>query len=328
MAHPLDQLSTIDGYRARFTDAAFWHPYVQEVCRRHNLVPCETLRLGVVGSSPVFIVEERWLVKFYGKLFNGVEAFDVERAAAVLLREHPAFPVPELLAEGALEPPGADWHWPYLIYAFVEGVSIGEVYEQVSFEEKLRLTRRMAEYTRALHRLPIPPGGPFTLDFSSYLRGLESRLPGRTENHAAWKTIPARLHAKIPAFLSPIAELVLPGEQPHLIHADLTTDHLLGRLQDGRWTTHAVIDFGDAFTGGLLYELTALHLGLFASDRQLLAAFLESYGYSGPTGMDFARRALSCCLLHQFDVLNGLMYHSDILQAGSLDELAERLWLI
>ena len=65
--HPLDGLLKIGKYRRLFTDAAFWTPFVREVCLRHGLMPCENVRVGIPGSMPAFIVEDRWLVKFFGK---------------------------------------------------------------------------------------------------------------------------------------------------------------------------------------------------------------------------------------------------------------------
>ena len=149
--------------------------------------------------------------------------------------------------------------------------------------------------------------------------------PSATGNGARCQS---QLLSEIEGYLLPTGALLLPGEQPHIIHADLTADHLLGRLDFGRWTSLALIDFGDAVTGGLFYELAALQPGLLNGDRAMLKAFLDAYGYRGPTGADFARRAMTCCLLHEFDVLNGLLNHADIFQVQSLEEIGERIWLV
>jgi hypothetical protein len=328
MTHPLDQLDQRDRYVDLFTDAAFFRPYVEEACRRHGLEPRGPVRVGVPGSCPVFIVTDRWLVKFYGRLFGGERSFPVERAVAELLVEHPAMPVPRLLGDGALDPTGAAWHWPYLIYEFIHGTSFGEVIDQIEPADRLRAARQVGGWVRALHDLSIPPGGPFPADFDFHLSFLEAQRPGCAERHRTWGTLPGRLLPEIEGYLLPTGALLLPGERPHIIHADLTVDHLLGRLGGGRWTSLAIIDFGDAITGGLFYELVALHPGLLNGDRASLRAFLDAYGYSGPTGSDFARRAMTSCLLHEFDVLNGLADHLDLLQAGSLEEIGERIWLI
>jgi aminoglycoside phosphotransferase (APT) family kinase protein len=48
-----------------------------------------------------------------------------------------------------------------------------------------------------------------------------------------------------------------------------------------------LLDWGDACAADPLLEFPKLHLGLFAADRGLLAAFLGGAGW--PTGQDFPR---------------------------------------
>ena len=273
MAHPLNLLDDIENYRRLFTDAAFFRPVVEEICRRQGLAPCDRIRVGVPGTCPVFIVEERWLVKLFGRLFDGGRSYTVEAAAASLLREHPTIPTPELLASGHLDLPGVDWPWPYLVFAFIPGVSLGEIRGQVGFADEMRLAREMGEWVRELHGMAIPPEGPFAQDWEAYLGLLDGQRAGCADRQREWGTLPAHLLEQIDAYLLPGADLRLPGEHPHLIHADLTEDHLLGRVTAGQWTSMALIDFGDARTGSLFYELGALHLSLFGADRRLLSAF-------------------------------------------------------
>ena len=115
------------------------------------------------------------------------------------------------------------------------------------------------------------------------------------------------------------------GRAEHFIHADLTGDHLLGRLENGHWKTRAVIDFGDAMLGNLYYELAALHLDLFQCDQHLLRAFLEAY--SLPPGPDFVRKAMVTSLLHQFDLYGPLFERIPQLnKIHTMEELAAWLW--
>ncbi|HMN62712.1 MAG TPA: hypothetical protein PJ988_20265, partial [Anaerolinea sp.] len=67
----LNRLDRRDEYIRLFTDTEFFRPALEEICRRHALAPCARLRVGVPGTCPVFILEERWLVKFFGRLFDG-----------------------------------------------------------------------------------------------------------------------------------------------------------------------------------------------------------------------------------------------------------------
>src|SRR2546421_9547152 len=119
-------------YGPRFTDAAFWRPYVAEVCRRHDLTPVTRVRAGLPGTHPVFLVEERWVVKFFADLFGGEESFAIEREITDLLAGVPGFPAPRLVAEGDLFPSQSGWRWPYLVFSRLPGTSLGEVYDGVS----------------------------------------------------------------------------------------------------------------------------------------------------------------------------------------------------
>ena len=175
-------------------------------------------------------------------------------------------------------------------------------------------------------RTPHPRGGPFARDWDAFRSLLDAQRPGCAARHAAWGSLPARLLDQIDAYLLPTQDLILPGEPPHLIHADLTEDHLLGRIAGGHWTSLALIDFGDAITGSLFYELCALHLSLFAADRRRLAAFLRAYAYDGPLGADFTRRAMTCALLHEFNVLEILNHRPDLREAHTLEQLGAALW--
>ncbi len=318
----LDILEDLEGYRQHFTDVALWTPYVREVCRRHGLSPCQQVRVGVPGTCPAFLVEDRWVVKFFGRLFEGGESYQVEREAARLVQSDPAIRVARAAASGELGGPG--WPWPYLVFEFIQGRSIGEVWEQVSISDRLRAAREVGELARRLHNLPLEGQEVFPNTWHSYRAFLEAQRQTCVQNQRGWGTLPARLVDQIDAFLPPVETLVDAACAPHLIHADLTRDHLMGRLEEGRWNTLALIDFGDAMTGGLLYELVALHLDLFHGDRRLLAEFLDAYGLPPAGRAVLPRKALAVTLLHRFDVLSCLPAH--MLEADSLDELAQSVW--
>lgn len=324
--HPLDQLSSLQAYIRLFTDAPFWTPYVSQVCARHG-IPCDQVKIGLPGTCPAFIVDGRVFVKFFGALFNGQRSFAVERSTAHLLAGNPHFPVPALLGEGTLNPPGADWPWPYLIFDFLDGKSYGEIRKQLSLAEKNRLASQIGAWVRALHTLPVPRDGTFEADWTGFAAFLAQQRDGCAARLAKWDSLPARLVSQVEDYLLPASELIDLSTPPHIIHADLTADHLLGQIMGEHWITKGLIDFGDARTGSLYYELPALHLDFFQGDHQLLSTFLDSYGFDPPP--DFPRRALSFCLLHEFDVFTDPGFMAGLLQeCGSLADLADHLWRV
>ena len=132
---PLESLETLGGYRQRFMDPQVWRPFVEEACLR-NRITCKTVRPGLAGTFPTFIVDDRRVIKFFGPLFDGETCWHVEAEAARLMEAVPEFPVAQVLAGGSLETE-TDWH--YLVFSFVPGRSIGEVYQQMPFEERLIL---------------------------------------------------------------------------------------------------------------------------------------------------------------------------------------------
>jgi hygromycin-B 7''-O-kinase len=318
----LDLLDDIEHYRRLFISVTFWEPLVMEVCQRHHLAASAQVRIGVPGTCPTFIIGERWVVKFFGRLFDGQRAFLVEREAGRLLAADPQIPSAPVLAQGQLR--DQDWPWPYLVYPFLPGISLGELADQVNAEDWLRIARELGLMAQRIHALPLRGSLVFPADLEAYTHLLETRRAQCQANHQAWGTLPAHLTAQIEAFLPPPAALIDHSRPAHLIHADLTRDHLLGRIDQGRWQTLGLIDFGDAMTGDLYYELVALHIDLFQGERRLLHAFLDAYGLDPARRSTLPGRAMAVTLLHQFNVLSGLP--AEMLQVDTLPELAERLW--
>jgi hypothetical protein len=323
---PLEHLDTLDGYRRYFMDVTFWEPYVHSVCARLGLASQPPVRAGLAGTYPTFIVADRWVIKFFGHLFEGEQSFAVEREMSVLLRPG-KIPTPALIASGNTFEHLIAWPWPYLVYEFVPGISFGEVYERVAFSDRLALARDLGQFAQRLHALPITPSTVFRPDWGSYRTLLQKQRQACIAAHQAWQALPAHLMAQIDAFLLPVEDLVDWGRRPHLIHADITGDHILGQVRGARWATTAIIDWGDAMVGDLNYELSALHLDLFRGDKRLLAAFLDVYGLDAQSRTLLPKRALGVALLHRFNVLEGVFKRFP--QAGeipTLEQLAVALW--
>ncbi len=316
-AHPLAVLETLAGYRQSFMDVALWRPFVERLCQKFGWT-CKLVRPGRVGSFPTFVVDDQQVFKFFGPLFDGETCWRVEQEAALLMTNMPAVPIARLLASGADEM-GSDWK--YLVFEYMPGVRIGEIYTDVPFEDKLSMARWLGGWLPRMHRIQVRDGTALPALSAERAHGWFSAR--WHEDQTRW---PTHLAGQVEAYLS-ANSVFFQGRHDSFIHADLTQDHLLGRFQSGRWETWSVIDFGDAMLGNIHYELSALHLDLFDCDIRLLRAFLQAYGL--PPDRDFVRKAMVTSLLHQFDVYGHLFAWKPSLQKSStLDELAERLWNI
>ena len=324
--HPLDRLTYRENYVQLFMDAAFWEPYVRQVCAAHGQA-CGEISSGEPGTFPTFIVDRRAVIKFFGPLFGGERSFTVEFEAARLLAAHPVLPSASLIFSGRLNPPGANWDWPYLGYTCLEGESIRADFERISLADKRIVAGQLGSWVRAFHQLPLDENGPFEVGWNEFCQFLENQRAGCASRQSAWGSLPPHLTAQIEGFLPPVSQLIDRQIRPHLIHADLTADHLIGSFRAGQWIPRGLIDFGDARTGSLYYELAALHLDLLHCDRRLLAVFLDNYGFSPPP--DFPSRALACCLLHEFNVFpRQAGWNQSWLAAQTLDELAQLIWAV
>ena len=352
MVSSLNPLGVLDFYQDHFYDVSFWRPYIHMVAKRQSLTSPTLVELGIPGTFPTFLVNRSWVVKFFGPLFNGQASFAMEKwvnQVVTHLQEanrHPgpaqgspqptpwAIPSPRLLASGELSLPGEYWPWPFLIFSYHPGQSLDEWFDAIEFRSRLDLARDLGKWATWFHRLdswnrepmPAPAIGKKT-----YADFLSSQVQGCSSRHAQWGSLPPHLIQQIDGYLASTRDLVGVASPSHLIHADLTRDHILGRLEQGRWRSEAVIDFGDAMQGDLFYELAALHLELLGGDKRLLSAFLVEYrgpGWDGLADKDtFCHKAMATALLHQFNVFEPLPeIIPDWSAIRTLDQLAVRLW--
>jgi len=316
-AESLAFLTNLQGYRLHFMDQGLWQPFTELVCRRHGLA-CQSLRPGLPGTFPTFLVDGRWVIKFFGPFFSGETCWRVELEASAWMKNLPEVPVAGLVASGTLE---AEQDWHYLVFECLPGVSLGAVYDQLPREEILALAGRLGGVLRKMHQLPVP---------SETILPRLSRKCCQDWFFARWpedrKRWPVQLADQVEGYLAANGSLLQAGDGS-FIHGDLTQDHLLGQLENGRWNTLGLIDFGDAMLGNLFYELAALHLDLFACDKSLLGTFLEAYRLELADRQDFVRKAMTTSLMHQFDVIGFLFeWQPEFRQAASLEQLADRLW--
>ena len=324
----LELLDDVQNYRRLFMDALFWQPYVAAVMEKVRL-PCNTVRGGIPGTCPTFIVDDAYVIKFFGRLFDGEKSYRVELHANQLLRYQKDFPLPALIAQGKLFKDDGQWSWPYLIFEYLDGISIGEAWENLLHEEKQAVSREMGIRVSALHAISIEENTYFIPTWKNYWRFLKTQRSNllTKKNKSGW--LPSHLWKQLDDFLLPVDRLIDPQKKPHLIHADLTQDHLLGTLKNSKWITSGLIDFGDAMVGDLYYELIALHLDMFQGERELLSLFLDSYGFDEKAKSHFSRQAMSMTFLHKFgeEIIADLFSKKpSLIKLKTLEELAEEIW--
>lgn len=303
------EFATVREYGARLGDVDFWAPFVSVVLARHGL-PVEPLQAGFVGTFPTFL-SGPYVVKLFGERFEGALRYENELSIHQLLAVHTDVPAPALVAHGRLfeDPPSPGWPWPYLVTTRLWGTAWRDL--ALPPDEGADVARSLGRLVRRVHDLPLPAGPWWERD------GIAGLRHGCLERHRRWGTLPAALVAQIDGFLAP------PSPALRLLHADLTGDHLFIDSVE-RPRLEGIIDWGDARLADPYYDLSALHLHAFRADKSLLAAFLDGYGWE--IGPDFARRAMTMTLTHEFDVLSEVRPIVPLHDVATLGALAVRLW--
>ena len=167
-------LESESGYRENFLNLDLWRPYVLEVCRRHGLAPGLPVQAGASGTYPVYIAGGHWVIKFFGRRFNGEQSLQAELALGRRVMQLDGFPAPAIVAQGELFSQGeCSWPWPYLVQDYLPGVSFAEIGSILGKRVRLQLARELGSLARRLHTISAPDWGPY-LDF---LAGAARRLP-------------------------------------------------------------------------------------------------------------------------------------------------------
>jgi len=313
-------------YGRTFTKVDYWQPYVEYVCNRHGLGECSEIRAGLPGTHPVFIVDRRFVVKLYTNFFNGESAQALEVAVYSLLAKDKYIPAPTLIAHGSLFERTIEWHWPYIVTSLVTGVSYGEEIGSITHEDQLQVAGFAAQALRRIHALPVERSTYLVRSWNEFSQFLSARRTEILKKGENW-VLPPHLASQLEGYLSRVDHLFNVTLSPHLLHCDLNRDHILGAHEQGKWRVQGIIDFADAKVGDRLYELVALHIGLFNCDKRLLGAFLEECGQDEEITRNFVERAMCYTLLHEYDIVGELLEeHPKLGQAQTLGELARHLW--
>jgi len=354
---PSREFEKLPFYSAHFMDPVVWELFIRRVAECHGF-GCQRILPGLPGTYPTFIVEHSQsakqtpaaiVVKFFGPLFEGTTSFQMERAMGHFTTQHNLnIHTPAILAEGRLS---ADWC--YLVFEHIRGVSIGQVHHELSLDALKGVAVQMGKFMNELHTLTATCEPDFPLNtqvksWDGYADFLENQRAACLDHHRNWQDIPSQLIHQLPGFILPLEQLIDFSSPPHLVHADLTADHLLGRLiatppisamkhragnlrgkitleqPETGWENLAVIDWGDCRVGNILYELVALHLDMFRADKRLLHVCMQAYSLPDYFKENFARKALSTVLLHQFPMPAHV--YAPYQHAHSLDEVAEGLF--
>lgn len=296
-------------YLASPRDGATYRAAVTAICRRHRL-PAASLAKYAGGSTIVFAVGERFVVKLFEPIF--AEAAETERVVLEQLQGRLAVPTPALHAAGELE------GWSYVVMEQMRGQSLAEVWAEIPLPARGELCRRLGEAVAGLHALaplPVLPGP----DWPSFVRAQADACVEQQRSRGLGE----HWVRQIPDFLAGSDLRSLERATPVLLHTEIMREHVLVEPVAGGWALSGLIDFEPARTGAAEYELGSVGIFLAAREPGLLRAFLLGYGYpEAQLTHELQRSMLVCTLLHRYSNLRWYLQRLPPRTATTLDELA------
>jgi hygromycin-B 7''-O-kinase len=303
----LPRIRTYDEFLASPRDEGTYRPAIEEICRRHGL-PTDRLSKYAGGSTIVFAVGERHVVKLFEPLFH--DAAETERTVLAHVHGRLGVPTPGVVAAGELE------GWRYVVMDQLDGTILKEVWDEVEQGDRIAVCECLGAAISRLHALPsadLDLPGP---EWPDFLRSQRETCVERQRERG----LPEAWLRQIPGFLESVD---LPAGPTVLLHTEVMLEHVLVRRGGAGWEVTGLFDFEPAMRGAPEYELGSIGIFVAMGDPALLRAFLTGYGYpGGPFTPQVQRRVLAYTLLHRY---SNLRWYLDVVpprSATTLDELA------
>jgi hygromycin-B 7''-O-kinase len=284
----LPSIRSREEYLCSPRDEATYRDAIEAICRRHDL-PTSSLAKYAGGSTIVFAVGERYVIKLFEPIFG--EAAAVERAVLHHISGKLGIPTPEVVTAGELE------GWSYIVMDQLPGVSLRDAWSELSRADRVRVCERMGKAVAQLHALPTNSVALPRLDWPEFLRRQAESCVERQRAHG----LPGYWLKQIPGYL---ASVDLPQSSLVLLHTEIMRVHTLVQRNGTGWEVTGLFDFEPAMLGAPEYEFGSAGIFLAGAEPGLFRAFLRGYGYAeADLTAELQRRILACTLLHRYSNL-------------------------
>ncbi len=296
---------------------ALWQEAVAEICAAHA-ISCAGMHVFKDGSNLIAAVDERFVVKIFPPYHRHQWESEYRVLQALNSRLH--FPIPELIAFGK-----RDDGWLYVILSLVSGVSLEQVWAQLTQGEKSALLERIGSMMAEVHSIPVPAG----------LHSLEPRwtdfLSGQIEGFMARHRkngMPDWFMNGLGDFVDQSLALLPAGAEYVILTGEYTPFNLLADNTSGTWGISGMIDFGDSMTGFREYDLLGPCLFLCEGNIGHLQSLFRGYGYTDRQLDDgLRRRLLLLTILHRYSNLNLQLRIPDWQnRVKSIEALGQLIW--
>lgn len=264
-------------------------PAVEKICRSHN-VAFENPRVFEAGSNLVVQVNSELIVKAYFPFLRN----QYEAECAVMRAVEGQLPVqtPTLRFQGELD------SWPYIGMTMVEGASLGTVWDGIEHWNRVSILQELGKLMRAFHSVPTKDLRPHLLnDWKDFQT---KQIEGCHARHQKM-LLPEHLLDQLQDYLPKSLDEIWDSKQFTLISGDFTSEHILLKQENRKWTICALIDFADCMLGQPDYDFSGPATFVIHGDGKLMRAMLTSYGYAAEDlSPSLSKKLMQLTFLHRF----------------------------
>ncbi len=303
------KLPRFEDFKADF-NREIWLTTAESICRRHQ-IPFASLQRAEQGESLIFLVDERFVLKFYNPLRNGFE-----REKLALRTAQTSLKLPEIVSFGEIE------EYKYLITTQLEGELLTrENWLKLDRAEQIPILAQLAVGLKELHASSISE-----IDFD-WRKFIEHQAATCFERQRACQ-VNGKLLAEIPKYLDENLSLLPTDPKQVFLHGDVHFGNLRLQKKGDRWRISGLFDFADSLKGFHEYEFLAIGVLMIQGQGDLQREFFRAYGYADSEIDEGLRKRLM--LLTMFYECSDLRRYAVRLRPEAVDysllELERAIW--
>lgn len=265
---------------------------IAEIILAHHGLPLKPLTLFSEGSNVVFSYDKSFVIKLFPPFHQ--DQFENERLVLKTLTGKLSVETPTICYDNEIA------GWPYIIMTKLSGTLLEKLWHTLNDSNKLVIIKELGSLIREVHSLPI--NGLESID-CKWTIFIENQIKNCIENHIS-KKLPTYLVEQIPSYISMVSKSLLKIDKPVLLTGEYTPMNFLVTNTAGIWHISGLIDFGDSMLGNYQYDLIGPGAFLIQGNKQLLKAFLISYGYlPNELNSETSHQLTALMLLHKYSNL-------------------------
>ena len=260
------QINNEADYNRHFR-AEDWRHAAVTICARHKLSYRHPARVPH-GENIIFAIDDRYIVKIFAP--GARDGYRREVAALEFVQGKTGIAVPQTIQTGRLE------NLPYIVMTQLAGVSLRDVWLEVTEKNRIEVVVQLGNLLRELHSY-APPLHVAALnhDWHNFIAQQARTALERQRNAGA----SAEWLESLPEYLAKIPQLLPTDCAEVFLHGDVHPLNLLLKRTGDAWRLAGLFDFGDSLCGYHEYEFVAPGVLMLQGHRELQREMLLAYGY-------------------------------------------------